>query len=100
MAGAPLRRPTPVSVHSPSMAQTTGATGVLSDSRECHAFDSFMLNPVESRLRHPSDLRLGGMLSRRQAGEYDVATSLHGDPAIAVTPCHPTVTWAVGCLGR
>lgn len=44
---------------------------------------------------HPSPPRgeggmVGGMLSRRTAGEH-VATDAteHGDPAAAVTPCHP-----------
>src|SRR5690606_11488387 len=35
-------------------------------------------------------LRTGGMHSRREAGEHNVASLMHGDLAIAVTPCHPT----------
>jgi hypothetical protein len=31
----------------------------------------------------------GAMLSRPQAGEHAPSNSNHGDPACAVTPCHP-----------
>ncbi|MEZ6052536.1 MAG: hypothetical protein R3C02_14300 [Planctomycetaceae bacterium] len=78
------------------------------DGRELNELREAWLNPPEwvrtevlefpgstdgpwKRYIDPDTVESGGMLSRRQAGEHVRAdTEVHGDPADAVTPCHPT----------